>query len=140
TLGKLRGVAGFMEPRPLALDDPRVAGQEPLALERDAQVRIGLDERAGDPVPDRSCLAAGPAAVDADANVELTLDLGDLKRGEGELAMDDAREVLLDRAPVEPSRAVAGSQDHARDRGLPLAGAAVLSLLGHYERTSSCVG
>ena len=45
-----------MEAGLLALDDPGVPLEEPGALERLAQVRIGLDERAGDPVAHRSGL------------------------------------------------------------------------------------
>ena len=47
------------------------------------------------------------------------------------LAMEGAREVLVERAAVDPRLAVPRSQDHASDRRLPLTGAEVLSDLGH---------
>jgi hypothetical protein len=52
-----------VEPRFLALDDASVAREEARPLERDAQLRIDLDERPGDAVPDRAGLAGRPAAV-----------------------------------------------------------------------------
>ena len=58
-----------------------------------------------------------------------------LSGDERERPVGRAREVVLERAPVDPRRAVAGSEDHARDRGLALAGAAVLGDLCH--RSSS---
>src|SRR5204863_9486507 len=45
--------------------------------------------------------------------------------------MRRAREVLLERAPVEPRLPVAGTEDDARDRGLALAGAEVLRDVCH---------
>src|SRR5919201_2314210 len=139
-LGELGGLARLVEAGLLALDDAGIAGQEAFALERDAQVRVGLDERAGDSVPDRAGLAARSAAVDADTDVELALDLGHLQRRQRELPVDDPRKVLLDRPAVEPGRAVARTEDDAGDRGLALAGAAVLRLLGHQLVTFSSVG
>src|SRR5215217_5235769 len=68
-LRELRGLARFVQARLLALDDPRVARQEPRSLERYAQVRIGVDERASDPVPHGSRLARRPPAVDTHADV-----------------------------------------------------------------------
>src|SRR5262249_21144106 len=111
-------------------------GEETLALERHAQLRIRFDEGAGDPVSDRSRLAGEPSAVDADAEVVLPFDAGDLERRDGDRLPDRAREVLLERAAVDPRCAATGPQDHACDRGLALAGAAVLSDLAHWSASS----
>ena len=100
--------------------------RKPARFKRNAQLGIEIDERARDTVPHRACLAARAAAVHAHANVVATLELGDLQRRERRLPVHRAREVLLDRAPVEPRRAVARAKDHARDRRLPLAGSLVL--------------
>ena len=139
-LRELRRLAGLVETGLLALDDARVAREEALALERDPQLRVGLDERAGDAVPHGSGLAARAAAVDANADVVRPLRAGDAQRRGREVAMRDAREVLLDRAAVEPGLAVTGAQDHARNGGLPLAGAEILGDLCHAGQSSNGSG
>src|SRR5207247_4440636 len=121
----------------LALDDPCVTRQVAGALERDAQLRVGVDQRAGDSVADGARLAARTAALHAYAHVEGTLDAGDLQRRQCQLAMRGARKVLLDRAAVEPGRPVPRLEDHARDRRLALAGAAVLGEIAHEFSSSS---
>src|SRR5205085_10162807 len=134
-LGKLGRFAGLVEAGLLALDDPGVALEEAGALERLAQVGIGLDERSGDPVARGPGLAARAAAVNAHANVERPLDACDLQRRERKLAVSETRKVVLYRPPVEPRGPVAGAQDHARNRGLALARPLVLGGLygrGHY--------
>src|SRR5205823_35581 len=82
--------------------DPRVARQVAGALERDAQLRVGVDERTGDPVADGAGLAARAAALYAHAKVERPFDAGDLQRRQRQLSVGRPREVLLDRAAVEP--------------------------------------
>ena len=57
-LGPLRGLAGLLQAGLLALDHAGVAGEEALALERHAQLGVGLDERAGDAVPRGAGLSA----------------------------------------------------------------------------------
>ena len=136
---ELRRLAGLVEPGLLALDDACVAREEALALERHPQLGIGLDERTGDPVPHRAGLAGRAAAVDADADVERSLDAGGLQRCERQRAVGGAREVVLERPAVEPRLPVARAKDHARDRRLALPGAEVLRLLCHYE-TSNVFG
>ena len=125
-LRELRRLARLVQTGLLALDLACVAREEALALERDAQLRIRLDERAGDSVTHGAGLTREPAAVDAHAEVVLALDAGDLERRDGDRLPDRAREVLLERAAVDPRGAAAGPEDDARDRGLALAGAAVL--------------
>jgi hypothetical protein len=55
-LTELGRLARLVETGLLPLHDARVAGEETLALQRHTQARIGLDESAGDPVPDRARL------------------------------------------------------------------------------------
>ena len=55
----------------------RRASRKPSRLSADAQLGIGLDERAGDPVADGAGLAARAAAVHAHADVVRALDAGD---------------------------------------------------------------
>src|SRR5256885_818396 len=76
------------------------------------------------------------AAVHPDAKVVLALETGDLERRDRDRLPDRAREVILERASVDPGRAVARAQDHARDRGLALAGAAVLGDFAHESSSS----
>ena len=105
----------------------RHASGSPARLSGTRSSGFDLDERAGDAVADGAGLARRAAAVHAHAQVVLSLEPGDLERREHHLAMDGAREVLLDRPAVDPRLAVAGTQDHARDRRLALAGAEVLA-------------
>src|ERR1041385_1724428 len=115
TLRELRRFAGLVEAGLLALHDASVAREEARALERHAQLRIELDESARDPVAHRAGLAARPPAVHAHADVVAPLELRHLQRREQRLPVNRTREVLLDRAAVEPRRAVAGAKDHACD-------------------------
>src|SRR5580704_6022243 len=62
-LGELRPLTGLLQPGLLALLDTRVARQEPAALELAAQVGVGHDQRARDPVPQRAGLGRHAATV-----------------------------------------------------------------------------
>src|SRR5205085_809220 len=104
-LRELRRLARLVQPGLLALDLARVACEEALALQRHAQLRVRLDERAGDPVADGARLSGQPAAVDADAEVVLPFDAGHLERRDGDRLPDRAREVFLERAAVDPGGA-----------------------------------
>ena len=100
--------------------------RKPARFSGSAELGVDLDERTGDPVPHRAGLARGAAAVQANAEVVLTLEAGRLQRRGREHPVHHAREVLLDRLAVDPRRAVAGPQDHARNGRLALAGAEIL--------------
>src|SRR4029079_43577 len=120
-LGELRRLARLVQAGLLALDDAGVTREEALTLERDAHLRIRLDERARDAMPDGAGLTRRATPCDANAKVVGRRRLGDLKRRENHLAMEGAREVLVEGAAVDPRLTVAGSQDHASDRRLTLA-------------------
>src|SRR4051812_31859213 len=68
-LRELRPLARLLETRLLALLLTSVAGQEAAPLELGAQVRVGLDQRAGDPVAQRVGLRGDATAVDAGDDV-----------------------------------------------------------------------
>src|SRR5579884_1492940 len=125
-LAELRRLACLVQAGLLALDLARVAREEARPLERHPELGIHLDERSGDAVPDRARLTGRAAAVDAHAQVVLALELGRLQRRQRDDAVHETWKVLLDRPAVDPGRAVAGPQDHARDGRLALAGAEVL--------------
>src|SRR3954470_22787221 len=63
-LRELRALTGLLETRLLALLHARVTGEEAVALELAAQVRVGFDERPGDAVTQRHRLRRDAAAVD----------------------------------------------------------------------------
>src|SRR5690349_1478687 len=130
-LTELRRLAGLVQAGLLALHDAGVAGEEAFALQHGPQVRVRLDERAGDSVADSAGLAARPAAVHAHAQVVRALDAGDAQRRHHLRTVGHPREVVLEVPAVEPGRPVAGAQDHARDRGLALAGAAIGGEVAH---------
>src|SRR4051794_16490865 len=140
TLRELRGLASLVQAGLLTLDDAGVAGEEAFALQHRAQLRVRLHERAGDAVADGARLAARAAAVHANANVIGALDAGHAERRQHLRAMSQAREVVIQRPAVEPGRPVAGPKDHARDRGLALAGAAVRCEVAHLGSTSNTSG
>src|SRR6266436_5552159 len=107
-LAELRRLARLVQARLLALDNARITGKKAGALERHAQLRIGLDERAGDAVTNSACLSTRAAAVDANPDVERPLDSCSLQRCQRGRAMRGARKVVLDRATVEPRVPVTG--------------------------------
>src|SRR5438093_13513224 len=80
TLAELRRLAGLVQAGLLALHDARVAREEAGALQGHTELGVELDERAGDPVPHRSGLAARTAAVYAHANVIAAFELGYFQR------------------------------------------------------------
>src|SRR5262245_28708471 len=130
-LTELGRLAGLVETGFLALDDARVTCKEAFPLQHSPKLRIGFDERTGDTVADGAGLAGRPTAVNADAQVVGPLQPGDPKRRHDLVAVTLPGEVVLERAAVEPGRPVAGAQDHARDRRLALARAAVGCELAH---------
>src|SRR5215204_6654561 len=115
SLGELRRFPGLVQAGLLALDLARVTREEALALERDAQLRVGFDERPRDAMANRACLAGRAAAVDPDAQVIAALGAGEPERSHHGRAVRGAREVLLERAAVDPRRPVSGAEDHTGD-------------------------
>src|SRR3954463_9101200 len=73
-LAELRRLAGLVETGLLALDLAGIARQEAGPLQRDPEVGVHLDERAGDAVAHRTGLTRRPAAVHADAQVVLAVE------------------------------------------------------------------
>src|SRR3954447_2376119 len=125
-LAELGRLARLVQPGLLALDLAGIPGEEALALQRHAQLRVRLDERARDSVANGTRLAREAAAVHADSEVVLALEARHLQRRRCDRPPDVAREILVQCAAVDPRRAVAGPEDDAGDRRLALAGASIL--------------
>src|SRR3954447_17164834 len=133
-LGELRALARLLEPGLLALLDARVASQEAAALELATQVRVGFEQRAGDPVTQRAGLGAHPTAVQPGDHVHAVLVADGLERL-ADLALERvAREVVVELLAVDRVHAGARLEDHARDRGLALAGGGVAGAGGEVDR------
>src|SRR5450830_127753 len=128
-LGELRRLACLVQAGFLALDDASIAGQVTGALERNTQLGIGLDQRAGDAVPERARLAAPAATANTHAQVVAPLHASQRELRHGRLPMGGTGEVVLDRTAVDPGLAVAGTEDHARHGSLALASSTVLKRL-----------
>ena len=133
-LRELRPLAGLLQTGLLALLHARVAREEAAPLELGAKVGIGLDQRPRDAVPERAGLGGDAAAVHAGDDVHPAL-VADLLQRLADVALEgEAREVLLERAPVDHVGAGAGLEDHARDGGLALAGRRVARAGGEVDR------
>src|SRR4051794_27618198 len=132
-LGELRALARLLEAGLLALLDASVARQEAAALELGAQGRVGLDERAGDAVAERSRLGGYAAAVDPGHDVHAALVAGGLERAARGALQAEPREERVELAAVDGVGAVAGLEDHAGNRGLALAGGRVAGVRGQVE-------
>ena len=79
--------------------------RKPFCLSGDAQLGIGLDQRAGDAVAQRTGLARDAAAVAQRAHVEAVAQPGQLERRGRRRPQRRASEVLVERAAVDRERA-----------------------------------
>src|SRR5215212_7030885 len=80
-LRELRALPGLLQAGLLALLDARVAREEAAALELGAKVRVGVDQRARNAVPQGAGLSRDAAAVHAGHDVDLLLEPHGLERG-----------------------------------------------------------
>src|SRR3954468_4329147 len=133
-LRELRALTGLLETRLLALLHACVAREEAVALELAAEVRIGLDERAGDAVTERDPRRGRPAAVDLRPHVHARIVARRLEWQPGVLLERDAREVHVELLAVDRVRPLARLQDHTGDGALALARRAVAGVGGELER------
>src|SRR5438128_8982927 len=78
-LAELEAAAGLGAAVLLALDDAAVAGQETLALDRDAQCRLIAGQCGRDAMTDSARLAGQPAALDGRFDVVLALAIRDVE-------------------------------------------------------------
>jgi hypothetical protein len=115
----------------LALDLACIPRQEAFALEDDTKLGVGLDERPGDAVTHRAGLAADASAVNAHPEVVRPLGSRCLEGKQCRGAVRGAREVILERPPVDPGLPIARAEDHPRDGRLALTGSEVLSDVCH---------
>src|SRR3954447_882156 len=134
TLRELRPLAGLLEAGLLALLGPRVAGQEAAALELAAQVRVGHDQRARDPMPQRAGLGRDAAAVQPGMHVHARLVAHRLERLADVALQGLGGEEVLERGAVDRGGALAAPQHRAREGGLALAGGGVAGPGGEVDR------
>jgi ketopantoate reductase len=123
---KMRGADVFLvcveTPFDHARNEPNYAALrgavETLAtrIAKGALVVVESDDGSGDPEAQRAGLTAHPAAVQGGDDVEALLGVGEAERLGHEHLQHRAREVVLERTPVEQEPAGAGGQPHARDR------------------------
>src|SRR5215472_7638111 len=112
----------------LALDDARIARQEPALLQNGAQIRLERDQRFGDSMAQRTRLSRQTAAGDLADDVVLTVARGGDKRLAKDHAQHGTREVDGLFLAVDVDATGARLDPDARDRVLALArgiGAAV---------------
>src|SRR6185295_14774922 len=124
-LRELRALAGLLEAGLLALLHARVAREEAAPLELGAEVRVRVDQRARDAVAQGAGLGADAAAVHRGDDVHARLVADRLERLADRALQRVAREEDVERLAVDRVRAVARLEDHARHRGLALAGRGV---------------
>src|SRR5687767_10225967 len=116
-LGELRTLAGLLEAGLLALLHASVTREEAAPLELGAEVRIGLDQRAGDAVAQRAGLGADSAAVHRGDDVHARLVADRLERLADRALEGAAREEVVERLAVDRVGAVTRLEDHARHGG-----------------------
>src|SRR4051794_29259086 len=133
-LRELRALAGLLEAGLLALLHARVAREEAAPLELGAKVRVGLDERAGDAVPQCAGLRAHAAAVHRGDDVHARVVADRLERLADRALERGSREEGVERLAVDDVRAVAGLEDHARHGRLALARRGVAGARGQVDR------
>src|SRR3954469_7493892 len=104
-LGELRALAGLLEPGLLALLHARVTREKAAALELAAEVRVRLEERAGDAVAQRVGLGGDAATVHARDDVELRLEADGLERVADRLLQRVPGEEVLERPGAARVRA-----------------------------------
>src|SRR5205807_663103 len=100
-LGELRPLPGLLEPGLLALLLARVAREVAAPLQLGAQRRLGLHQRAGDPVTESAGLGRHTAALDAGVDVHAREIAGRVERLASLRLEARAREVLLERLAVD---------------------------------------
>src|SRR5207244_8727370 len=106
----------------LALDHARVAGEEPAALERAAQIGLKIHQRLGDAVAHRAGLAREPAARDRADDVVLAVAVGRDQRLLDQHAQHRPREINLQHAGIDLDLAGTRPDPDARHRVLAFAG------------------
>src|SRR5438105_6674922 len=133
-LGELRALASLLQAGLLALLGAGVAAEEAAPLELHPQARVRLDQRASNAVAERARLGRDATAVDLGHDVHALVEARRLERLARRLLERRAREVILQRAAVDHVGPAAGTQDHARDRGLALAGGLVAGVRREVQR------
>src|ERR1700674_5811872 len=118
----LRSLASSLQPVLLAFLHPGVASQKAGLLEHGPELRVVLDQGAGDAVRDSARLAAGSPTHHLDADVELALRARDPKWSQRRHLEDAAAQVRERVFVVDHHAALAGLDAHARNGVLAPAG------------------
>src|SRR6202034_356129 len=105
-----------------AFTGARIARQQTFRFQRRAEVRIKLDQRAGEAVADSIRLAVRAATGDIDAHVKFFHGTRDRQRHRGDGTLGFEREIVFKGAAVDGDLAVAGRDAHAGDRGFAASG------------------
>src|SRR5690606_21105874 len=125
-LRELLAASRLVEADLLALDLARIPRDQPCLRQHRLESVVEIDQRAGDAVANRACLARLPATVHVDLDVEGRAVVGQRQRLANDHATGFAREVLVDRLAVDDDTAVAALQEDSRHRRLAPAGAVVV--------------
>src|SRR2546428_1276521 len=103
-----------------------VSRQQPLSLERLAQLAVVLDQRARDAETDGAGLARNAAAGDRRQNIEFVRRFGEDQRGSNLGAESFGGEERFERSAVDADGPGAGPEKNAGRRCLATAGAVIL--------------
>jgi len=99
-----------------------ITGQKAALLQLCAQLRIELDECAGDAEASRTSLTADAAPIRKDQDVEAIRQFGEQQRLTNIGASGFVRKIVLKRAMVNGDLAFSGAQKDTRGRSLAAAG------------------
>src|SRR4051794_22108322 len=115
-LAELGCLAGLLQSGLLALDDARVAGQQPGLLQtRPVGLFVDGVQAPRDTETERAGLAGDATTVDAGDDVEASLELRGRERLVDDLLVQLVGEVAVEVATVDRPLAGAGDDAHARD-------------------------
>src|SRR6185437_4540183 len=136
-LGELEAGARLAVAVFLALDHPRIAGQEALLLERRAKLGLVMGQRLGKAVAHRARLSREAAAAHRHRQVILRDAVHHHEGLAQDHAQDGSREILVERLAVDGGEAPARLDPDARDRVLAFSrsvGAPILVELLNMDR------
>src|SRR5262245_27415567 len=132
-LRELEALARARLPVLLPLLHSWVAREHPRPLELGPELGVELEEGPGNAVAHGTRLPRQPAATHVDLDVDLGGRPGELERLSHDESQGLAREVVLERPPVDDDPSLSGSQEHARDGGLSSPRAVELHQLRHHD-------
>jgi hypothetical protein len=126
-LGELLAPACFMQADLLALDFPRITGDEPGLRQHGLKGFIVCNQRAGNPVPNSTGLPRFAAASDIHQNIEGIGVLRQLERLSNDHPSGFPGEKVVKGLAIHDDRALPWLQKHSRDSRLAAASSVILS-------------